>query len=280
MRIVNTFISNDTLVPEYTKLSLSQARKFNPNIPIDFICLEKQSFFDDLNINWIDQASLSDGEIINQFNKVSPFKDIQVAKTKHKSPDMFWHRAAERIFYICEYMNRSKVKNVYHFENDVLIYYSLELAQKSNSILITPQTETESTFSFCYFPNSKALFKLCQYFNELLSDKNSELYNSGYSFISEMSLLNLALKNKIVEGFPILESQDKFIYDPGSYGQYLGGTNLNHPPGFTDPLHIVGQEIKNNKVKPVFEGVPRTNDKLLFNLHVHSKELEKFFIND
>lgn len=280
MRIVNTFISNDTIVPDYTRLSLSQARKFNPNVPIDFICLEKQSFFDDLNINWIDQASLSDGEIIKQFNELSPFKDIQVAKTKHKSPDMFWHRAAERIFYICEYMNRSKIKDVYHFENDVLIYYSLELAKKSDSILITPTTGTQCTFSFSYFPNSKTIFKLCQYFNELLSDKNSELYNSGYTFISEMNLLYLAYKNKIVKAFPIVESEDEFIYDPGSYGQYLGGTNLNHPPGFTDETHIIGKKIIDNEIKPIFEGVPKVNDKLLFNLHVHTKELEKFFIYD
>jgi hypothetical protein len=278
MRIVNTFISNASTVPEYTRISLGQARKLNPDIPIDFICLEKQEFFDELSINWISQTDLSDGQAITEFNNISPFKQIQVAKTKHQSPELFWHRAAERIFYISEYMNRSRVKNVYHFENDVLIYYPLELADKSTNILITPQTEKESTFSFCYFPNARKILKLCHYFNELLANKNSELYNSGYSFISEMSMLHLALKNDIVSSFPTVKSDTKFIYDPGSYGQYLGGTNLKHPAGFTDPLHIIGKKIQDQEIQVTFDTVPKTNNNLIFNLHVHSKELNGFVL--
>jgi hypothetical protein len=278
MRIVNTFISDTPIIPEYTRISLGQARKLNPDIPIDFICLEKQEFFDELNINWISQTDLSDGQMIIEFNNISPFKKIEVAKTKHKSPELFWHRTAERIFYIGEYMNRAKTKDVYHFENDVLIYYALELADKSANILITPQTEREATFSFCYFPNAKKIFKLCNYFNELLTDKDSELYNSGYGFISEMSMLSLALKNNIVESFPTIKSDEKFIYDPGSYGQYLGGTNLNHPAGFTDPFHIIGKKIQDQEIQVTFDTVPKTNNNLIFNLHVHSKELNGFVL--
>ena len=41
------------------------------------------------------------------------------------------------------------------------------------------------------------------------------------------------------------------IFDPGSYGQFVGGTHRSSNPGFTDGSHIVGQAIRmSNGVSP------------------------------
>ena len=43
-----------------------------------------------------------------------------------------------------------------------------------------------------------------------------------------------------------------YIFDPGSYGQFLGGTHRTYPtPGFTDGSHIVGQAFRlSNGISP------------------------------
>jgi len=68
------------------------------------------------------------------------------------------------------------------------------------------------------------------------------------------------------------------LFDPGSYGQFLGGTNNGHGPGFTDSEHFIGDHINQGKIKKVefVDGCPFVDGIKLFNLHVHSKNLELF----
>ena len=47
-----------------------------------------------------------------------------------------------------------------------------------------------------------------------------------------------------VHGRRVGVSLGDHIFDPGSYGQYLGGTHRSPNPGFTDGSHIVGQAIR------------------------------------
>jgi|TARA_R110000824_G_scaffold318921_3_gene506037 hypothetical protein len=48
--IINTFISDGGDIPEYTNISLRQARKTNPDADIRFICADNQDIFDELDI--------------------------------------------------------------------------------------------------------------------------------------------------------------------------------------------------------------------------------------
>lgn len=279
MRIVNTFISDDDIdVPHYTKISLQKARELNPDIEIDFICRHKQYFFDDLKINWIPQNDLGGGYLLKEFNEVCDFKRHGIPNTTYPSPKLFWHRTAERVFYLQEYLSQNKINDVIHFENDVLIYYGLDNVDKSDKISITEMSPTHTTFAFCHIPDYGSLNKLCSFFNKLLIFGEIKLQRFGYDHISEMSLLNLALRNNLVKSFPTIENQTgTFVYDPGSYGQYFGGTNNGHSSGFIDGTHYIGLNIKSGKLRPTIEnGLPRTESNLIFNLHVHSKNLERF----
>ena len=94
-----------------------------------------------------------------------------------------------------------------------------------------------------------------------------------------------------------------YILDPGSYGQFIGGTHKSHlEPGFTDGTHIVGQAFRmsngNTKecdvqMKCQADGIhvwndascrtaPFTRCKIrepwvpLFNLHVHNKKTHQY----
>jgi hypothetical protein len=276
MKLINTFISDKNDVPDYVALSLEQARHFNPEIEIYFICKYKQEFFDKLNIKWVDQESLAEGQTLKRFNQVCSFRRHGTPNTTYPSPDLFWHRTAERIFYILELMLRDTMDEVFHFENDVLIYHDLKGVEVSQNVIITPMSLTHTTFAFSYFPTPAKLFDLCSYFIMLLEHGEQNLLSFGYDHISEMSLLNMALRNNLVKCFPIFQNYNGFIYDPGSYGQYLGGTNNGHGAGFVDPSHYIGQKILLNEIHPVFDVKPYTEHNPIFNLHIHSKNLGQF----
>ena len=114
--------------------------------------------------------------------------------------------------------------------------------------------------------------------------------------VNEMSLLHVLSLQEYFNKFPILpDIKHRYVFDPGSYGQYLGGTNNGHPPGFADHKHIIGRDIIGGNIVPYFdeehkkplvfkealqpaEAFVQTPPQKyeLFNLHVHSKKLEKF----
>ena len=277
MRIVNTFISETADIPDYTEISLRQARKLNPDSIIDFISLRPADYFDELYINWIDQQTI-DSDLLNEFRSVCWFDRHDTPNTTYPSPVGFWQKTAERIYYLQEYISRLDLKNVIHFENDVLIYDDLDVISTNNQMMAIPMSANKSTFAFSYIPDPKTITSLCTYFNWLLSHYGeAKLTSYMRDHISEMSMLNLAMSEKLVQPFPTLPTQDQsLVFDPGSYGQFLGGTNNGHDSGFTDPEHFIGKLIAENKLEVRFEGVPYVNDTKIFNLHIHSKNLQRF----
>jgi len=282
MRIVNTFISETDKIPEYTEHSLRQARKFNPSIPIDFISPEPAGYFQELDINWINQSDIQSEEL-RRFKEVSWFGRHGTPNTTYPSPEGFWQKTAERIFYLQAYLCSESLDNIFHFENDVLLYGDLESVKTSNNLTVTPMSSTHTTFAFTFVPKSDDIKGLCRFFNNVLSFGENSLLSLGYDHISEMSLLNMALKNNLVSVFPVVPSSDgDYVFDPGSYGQHLGGTNNGHSEGFVDPSHVIGSYIRTGKIETKFNECPYVKNKhskrwqKIFNLHVHSKNLERF----
>jgi hypothetical protein len=75
------------------------------------------------------------------------------------------------------------------------------------------------------------------------------------------------------------------VFDGASYGQFLGGTQDPSSVGFYAPHHhFIGHNIGNNKINVKFDRYPKVlyDDKeyKILNLHIHSKKLENFLVND
>jgi hypothetical protein len=75
--------------------------------------------------------------------------------------------------------------------------------------------------------------------------------------------------------------QFNMLFDPASYGQFLGGTNNGHPQGYTEPAHFIGREIISKQIDVVFDKKPfvvyEGKQIPLYNLHLHNKQIiEKF----
>ena len=274
--IINTFISDGGKVPEYTEICLRQARKTNPDEDIRFICKDDQAIFKELNIKWVPQDSI-DSELLREFNQVCWFKNHGTPNTSYPSPELFWHRTAERIYYLQAYINEHDLKNVFHFENDVLIYYGLDLVPASDTMMVLPMSINKATFAFAYIPNRQTINSLCCYFNWLLSRYGEEALSRHLrDHVSEMSLLHIALQEELVKPLPILPYDSDVVFDPASYGQFLSGTNNGHGAGFVDKEHFIGREIEKNHLNITFYGKPFVNDAKIFNLHIHSKNLKEF----
>ena len=276
--IVNTFISDGGPIPEYTNISLRQARHTNPDADIRFISADNQEIFDELDIKWVPQGSI-DGELLRELNECCWFKRHGTPQTTYPSPELFWHRTAERIYYLEAYISQNGLKNVFHFENDVLIYGDLSTVPVSGEIaMMLPMSRNKSTFAFTHIPAPQHLHKVCKYFNTLMSTHGEQRLSQHLrDHVSEMSLLHMAFREWLVAGFPILPTQSsEMVFDPGSYGQFLGGTNNGHSNGFTDPEHFIGELINSGDLNVEFNGEPSVNGVKIFNLHIHSKNLKEF----
>jgi hypothetical protein len=279
--IINTFISDSNQVPAYTALSLKRARELNPEMPIQFICKTKQSYFDRLNINWVDQSLFKDHPLVKKFNELSWFQRHGTPQTTYPSPDGFWHKTCERIFYLAAYASTHHFKTFVHTENDVLMFYSLAkmMQEISGNFAATIMSETQATFAVMYCPTYEHLTSLCEFMLQIMEQGEEQIKRQyGADHVSEMTLLRIAMSHAIIDTFSIIPEDNCYMcFDPGSYGQFLGGTNNGHEEGFKDKKHYPWMFECEAYMKDGKPFVKRNGiEKPLFNLHVHSKRLELF----
>jgi hypothetical protein len=199
----------------------------------------------------------------------------------------FWSVTFQRLFVIEQIMKEKNIDNVYHIENDVLIYEKPEKFEQylKEKIYVNPLTLNHSTFAYTFFPNVELInllnIKMLKY---LLFGEQKLIEMTSETMINEMVLLKLVYNNSkvILDFFPSLPNNkfNKIIFDPASWGQYIGGTPF-HNAGFIDDNHFVGQELRKNKFKIVWKNkepfvIENETEYKLANLHIHSKQLQKF----
>lgn len=196
-------------------------------------------------------------------------------------PDPLWYTSLLRIFTINSFIQQTK-ESIIHFDNDVLIYEPFDKIANAltDEIYITPHKNGEYTFGYSFIDSIDK-------FN-ILSQKIYETVVLGESNVKqvlgethEMRLLGYCGID-IVTDLPVHPTYGNingYIFDPSSYGQYIGGTPAGHAPGFIDKQQIVGNIIDNNSVIQ-FNGKPtilyKDTQYPIFNLHIHSKNLQQF----
>jgi len=213
----------------------------------------------------------------------------------------FWTVTATRLFYIENFMRAHDLHHVYHFENDVLIYfdikkYDLLFQRLYKSIAITPAGPDKYATGFMYVADADALKRATDFFVNALELSGIEGLKRKYSLgmIHEMPLLWLCGNlTSHIELLPILPFGEfsrhhedfRAIFDPASWGQFVGGTRTEGP-GAKPEDHYIGQLLRSN---PQYGVKWRTEDGLkmpyfvydnnwvkINNLHIHSKNLKEF----
>lgn len=268
-------------VPDYVNYTLDSILKIEDKHCKVYFCGD-----DKLNRNDIVFINRQDinSEMINEVINKNYFKN---------ETNPLWESSLLRIFYLYELANRLKIDNFVHFDCDVLIYEpfcKIKNLFEKDKLNITPVNEFFLNFSYSYIDNIQNFKFICMCLLDIL--ENSEHYEKKYysgSRLNEMIMLNIAyIKNPNL--FNLLKTvpngDGNYIFDPGTYGQYLGGIDkrlFSKKEIFPD--HYVGRNIDKFGYKIKFEkGFPAVsfNDKKykLVNLHVHKKNnLGKFILN-
>lgn len=204
----------------------------------------------------------------------------------------FWGLTSKRFFYLYSFMKMRNIENVFHIENDVLIYYNCDILKKAidnKKICVPADTFNRSIASVIYIPNCDVLGLFLDKYNNQAND-----------------MVNLSYCQKIMphmfDNFPICIQSDKYsteqafvtrsfkkfnmIFDAAAMGQYLGGidprNNPNNTVGFINETSVIKYDsfqfiwhTPSDNIKKPFIKIDNTFIPI-FNLHIHSKKLSVF----
>lgn len=257
--------------PKHVSFCINQIKKTNPNCSIYFIT-DNSGCVDDDKIKIINTSELAVPDIGNYYiNDV--FSDL-------------WRNAALRLFYIEAVIEKYNLENIIHFDNDVLIYEELSTLKsvfERFNICITSHFEGQFVFGFSFIKNNNSLKLVNQHMLELLRLGEKELVKIIPDCMPhEMRLLGyINSKLNLIEPLPIFPGSKNYsafnmCFDPSSYGQFIGGRA-------PEANHIIGKEIIDKKIQIGFNindkkprGIYNSTPFNICNLHIHSKQLEKF----
>jgi len=264
-------------VPKYVNFSIDSIIKAENSSDNIYFCTDQKPFRSDIEFIHINEIN---SKLISEFNKLDYFKN---------EINPLWKTSLSRIFYLFEASTYLNIFNFIHFDCDVLVYKSFQELKNNfitGKINITPLNELFLNFSYSYFDNKRHFENLCNNILKILS--NSNIYEKKYyegRRLNEMVLMNISYINNPNE-FNLLDVLPNYktdiIFDPGSYGQYIGGThNKRFSKKFINEDHYVGRNIIRKDYKIQFKNKKPTvfhNGKLynLANLHMHSKNLKNY----
>ena len=289
---------------------LKQIFLFNKDINI--YLLAKPKIFKTLKksyksrINYIDYKQLE----LTEEHKKFKLKN----KLDNKFFKGFWLHTTERFFYLENISNKFKLKDIFHIENDCMIYFSIkkniDLFRDKYNIGIVPESNKNSIPVFIYFKNYQNIKKLTNFFykNHIKFLNNFRIFRKFLKIKNDMQLLHSFLienlkKNKILN-LPTTNSylnlnekrrlfdysknfkNFKAIFDPSYLGLKLDGLDKTFK-GFKKidksifirpPFYMKNFEIKffkRKKLKTPFLINKHIKIRIM-NLHIHSKNLKKF----
>lgn len=306
-------------LPIYIYDSIYQTLLINSNLKIfiliDDLLLESfQLQLDKFNIN-INLVFCVPLSILQNSTNVMKYSEYVKKLPKESSiitfRDNFWISTTSRFFYIEEFIRLFSLKNVFHIENDVMLYEDLNFILKNvcvNKKLYMVQDSIKNVRvvpSIIFIPNIDSINEL----NKFMITKLNENLES-FNFLNDMNLLGM-YKNKEKFPFDFNQNDSNYIFDGAAIGQYLGGFDPNNLPKEKNNLLEKLKNIKNpskgfinetcdfkiNKNisffrKPVIlkniktpidliygTGASNSNNvklKQVVNLHIHSKQLCQF----
>lgn len=217
----------------------------------------------------------------------------------YKGWNHFWSTACQRFIILEALMQSRNLTNVMMIENDNTIYANPDDLQPALQKCFGEKLAfTEGAIDHCsgaivYVPKFESVKVLNNHFLYRLEKgldwclKNT--VNPGA--INEMTLMaDILSKHRGEFGLlPILpdEHNDNYdmlfmLFDCMSWGQYIGGTPQKPGEPHAEPKHYIGKAILDKRVtcaigadrKPyIYKDIAQYK---LFNLHIHSKEIEKY----
>jgi len=282
--------------PEYAKIAVSQARKWNPLNPIVFLSSVCPAGGYGARETWI---SLTD---IPKSVNHAKFCETTILDTSFRNG--FWRSTTERLFYLEDWAAWKGVKEFFHIENDNTLYMAIDdmlptLRKESKGISAPFQGQgpikngdARVCFSMLYCNKLEALSDFTYFLAGSRTDRD-EMIRGGLHWqdtVDDCSFLPTTPPGSqyVSHTFQNWYENPAFswVFDAAAYGQYLGGEDArNGPkgPGFVNlDVDFRADQFVYTWRKDAAERLyPLLIDKdgrewPLANLHIHSKALEKF----
>jgi hypothetical protein len=270
--------------PEYIMTCIKQIRLWNPTTKIYSLASECHR----KNLHLTDCSFVSLETLI-----LSP---KHLAFHRRSAVEGFWKVTTERFFVLEDFMKQYKYEECFHLENDNLIYFSMEdmlpILRKSSKGISAPYLgKDQLSFGVCYVKHLSALEELTTFLTCQPGHPNDMV--NGYLFFKENRDITSCLPtcsdicdvNENELDF-ISEGSESFhnFWDALAYGQFIGGTDPNYQyirhyvntncsfltSQFEYDWYINSDGLRIPQVKR------HGNSWLLYNLHVHCKDLEEF----
>lgn len=301
------FIHLGLNLPEYCIDSIKQARLFNQECKIYLITNKeninqnKKLFSEISNFDLIESESLIPSKAYLKFLENSTL-------IKNNSGN-FWVYTNERFFYLGKFIEQYNMQDVFHLENDVMLYVDLSsllptFKQYYKGLAAVFDNDDRCIASFMYIPNENAIDKLVNFFAD-----NAHL---GLFDMHMIAKFKNSYPNNFIDNLPIImndyiikhglfstnnHTSNNFlnysknssvfnsIFDAAAIGQYLGGIDhihYNNGPGFINETclfnvsYLTYQWQADNLGRSVPYAIFNNKKYKINNLHIHSKELKKF----
>jgi hypothetical protein len=298
--IVYTLLGDNFYYQAYIKDSIRQARLFNPELPIYVIMKnesfpEMSAFQNDKNLKLVNYNDVLQSTLMAEFHKVFFLKENWIPIDGNKQ---FMSLTMERIFVLCSYVEMENLTDIFHIENDNMIYTNLndqlEMMRICNIGIGIPRITMEhAALSFAYFRNSSFLMNFSHFFLAFYK-KGPERLKSA----NDMIFASIYLKeNKNVMGCKVVvlpswflnphelddfcsSTKQFLIYDAASIGQKFGGTHLSPGISFVDEnrpfVQLKNATLEWRNCSSVNASCPFLDNFKVINIHVHSKKLAAF----
>jgi hypothetical protein len=218
--------------------------------------------------------------------------------------DSFWISTTARFFYIESLIQLYQLTNVFHIENDIMIYENLnDIQVDKNKLHMVKDSPNRVIPSILFIPNLGHINKLNNYIINTLSNSTN--------LLNDMDLLGTYNSSDVVYFPSHFDDNSSYIMDGAALGQYLGGVDYRNIPNFQskslqeqqllmfnnptkgfinetcvfkpNTISIFRKDMHLNNTKFPIELIYATkennndiNIKNITNLHIHSKQLYQF----
>ena len=267
-------------LPKHVLTSLNAVLSVEDDSKIYFCGSDNSKLVHD-RVTFIDSKYFFDSHYINKIEELEKFERLD------NNP--LWKTSLQRIFYLYEIANYFNIDKFIHFDNDVIVFKPFDAINtifENSKINITKLSKDMLIFGYSYIDSLETYKKVCDTLVNIYENKKfyEDKYYDGKSLVEMRGLyLSYLEENKFFNILPTLPKENNnFLFDPGSYGQYLGGLhNKRFSKRYIDKDHQTYDLLNGKEIMPVYEGgkayINFYSQKIdLVNLHVHSKKLDKY----
>lgn len=231
------------------------------------------------SVTKIDLKSIPPTEKTQEFEKKS--------KLNSSFRGGFWKFAMMRFFYIYDYVVWRGLTDIFHIENDNLVYMDflpfLEHFQKKQMWCIM-DSKTRCIPSFLYFKDQEIISKLLSTCIQSCSESINDMFALGKfrnDNKDQVGLLPIigSYADPIDAIFMEYAETFKCVFDAAAVGQYIGGIDTRNTTEPTKSIGFINEACVIKCDKAIVEWknkMPYLNGLPLVNLHIHSKDLKRW----